>query len=217
MKIRQATINDIHSVTLVHRECLPKDEHFTTLMGGGKKDLTSQMYIEYLLEDNLFLVAEDNHHIIGSCMGNMYGSVAMHKFYTKYRGELICRTVMLLLQGHPLAWKKVRDVFKENIRNLSRKLMCFQSKSNQEIILRPDINPPTASLLSICVLDTYRGKCISKLLFEAYEQMLKQRGVKAFTLSTWPDNERAIAFYKKEGMHERIHTDSRVQFIKDIL
>jgi len=37
MKIRKATMDDIRSVTLVHRECFPKDEHFTTLMGGVKK------------------------------------------------------------------------------------------------------------------------------------------------------------------------------------
>ena len=37
MKIRQATIDDIYSVTLVHCECFPRNEHFTTLMGGVKE------------------------------------------------------------------------------------------------------------------------------------------------------------------------------------
>ena len=35
MTIRQATLEDMPFVADVHVQCFPKDEHYTTLMGGG--------------------------------------------------------------------------------------------------------------------------------------------------------------------------------------
>lgn len=46
MTIRQATLEDMPQVVKVHTECFPKDEHFTTLMGGN--NLTQKMYEAYL-------------------------------------------------------------------------------------------------------------------------------------------------------------------------
>ncbi len=37
MKIRPATIDDLYDVSIVHRECFPAAEHYTTLMGGAEQ------------------------------------------------------------------------------------------------------------------------------------------------------------------------------------
>ena len=64
------------------------------------------MYEAYLREENLFLVAEDQNKIIGFCMGYMHGTKAMDIFYKNNTGTLLKRTLCLLIQGHPLVWKK---------------------------------------------------------------------------------------------------------------
>ncbi len=213
MTIRQATLEDMPLVVKVHTECFPKDEHFTTLMGGGN-NLTQKMYEAYLRAENLFLVAEDQGEIIGFCMGHMYGTKAMDIFYKDNAGTLFKRTLLLLIQGHPLAWKKVRDVIKSEWQKFKRKIT--KTPEPQITYLSDDIYKPTASLLSICVLSECRGKGVSVTLFQAYEQLLKKRGVKAFTLATWSGNTRGIAFYYKMGMRLRQHRGTYMQFIKDI-
>ncbi len=177
--------------------------------GGGQdkpKNLTELMYTEYLAKDNPFLVAEDQNKIIGFCMGYFYTSDAMSNFYRKYRWQFVRRTCTLLLQGNPLAWKKVLSALTKPLH-----------KEEAGVQITQDINPPSASLLSIGVLPEYQGKGVSRMLVTEYEQLLRKHGVKAYTLSTWPKNERAIAFYKKMGLRERYRFPKRVQFIKDII
>ena len=210
MTIRQATLEDMPFVADVHVQCFPKDEHYTTLMGGGD-NLTQKMYEAYLREENLFLVAEDKNKIIGFCMGYMYGSNAMDSFYRDNVGKLFKRTLTLLLHGHPLAWKKVWGIMKQLIRRILKKPL------HNAIQLTIDRNAPTASLLSIGVLESYRGKGVSTHLFEAYGNLLQSKGVKAFTLSTWVTNNRGIAFYHKVGMRVRQQIDDEIEFIKDLV
>lgn len=213
MIIRKAIVEDMPCVARVHADCFPKDEHFTTLMGGDK-NLTERMYEAYLREDNLFLVAEEGNEIIGFCMGHLYGSKAMDIFYKTNAGALIQRTLVLLLQGHPLAWKKVMGIMEMEWQKMKRKIT--HAPKPKIVYLSEDINSPTASLLSICVLKDYRGKGVSTLLFEAYERLLAAKEVKAFTLATWSGNTRGIAFYEKIGMRLRQHRGTYMQFIKDI-
>ena len=213
MTIQQATLEDMPMVEKVHAECFLKDEHFTTLMGEGN-NLTQKMYEAYLQAENLFLVAKDQDKIIGFCMGNMYNTKAMDIFYKNNTGTLLKRTLCLLIQGHPLVWKKVRDIVKTEWQKLKRKMT--KTPEPQITYLSDDINKPTASLLSICVLSECRGKGVSVALFQAYEQLLKKKGVKTFTLSTWSGNTRGIAFYYKLGMRLRQHCGTNMQFIKDI-
>ena len=213
MTIQQATLEDMPMVEKVHAECFLKDEHFTTLMGEGN-NLTQKMYEAYLQAENLFLVAKDQDKIIGFCMGNMYNTKAMDIFYKNNTGTLLKRTLCLLIQGHPLVWKKVRDIVKTEWQKLKRKIT--KTPEPQITYLSDDINKPTASLLSICVLSECRGKGVSVALFQSYEQLLKTRGVKAFTLATWSGNTRGIAFYYKMGMRLRQHRGTYMQFIKDI-
>ncbi len=208
MKIRPATTADLYDVSIVHRECFPATEHYTTLMGGGQnrhKNLTGLMYLEYLRAGNPFLVAEDQNKIIGFCMGYFYNSDAMGTFYKKHRWQFVRRTCALLLQGNSLAWRKVSTALTKPFR-----------KEEVGKRMSQDINQPSASLLSIGVLPAYQGKGISSMLVTEYEQVLKQHGVKAYTLSTWPKNYRAIAFYQKMGLRERYRFSNSVKFIKDL-
>ncbi|MGN0186238.1 MAG: GNAT family N-acetyltransferase [Paludibacteraceae bacterium] len=163
--------------------------------------MTQKMYEVYLEAENLFLVAENQNEIVGFCMGHMYGTKAMDIFYKNNAGTLIKRTLMLLMQGHPLVWKKVRGIVKSEWQKIKRRIT--KAPEPEITYLTDDIHTPTASLLSICVLSVCRGKGVSVALFQAYEQLLRTRGVKAFTLATWAGNTRGIAFYYKMGMRLR--------------
>ena len=76
------------------------------------------MYEAYLREENLFLVAEAQNKIIGFCMGYMHGTKTMDIFYKNKVGTLLKRTLLLLIQGHPLVWKKIRDIVKTEWQNI---------------------------------------------------------------------------------------------------
>ncbi|MGM9826032.1 MAG: GNAT family N-acetyltransferase [Paludibacteraceae bacterium] len=121
---------------------------------------------------------------------------------------------MLLIQGHPLAWKKVRGAIKSEWQKIKRRIT--HASKLKITYLSEDVNIPTASLLSIGVLPECRGKGVSVALFQAYDQLLRTRGVKPFTLATWAGNTRGIAFYYKMGMRLRQHRGTYMQFIKDI-
>lgn len=214
--IRPATLSDMYNVSVVHRKCFPAKEHFSTLMGGEElNNLTELMYKEYLLEDNLFFVAEEKGRIIGFCMGFYYGSKAMQNFYRKYKSLFTRKCFSLLLQGYPLAWKKLNTATLEKYRNLKSKLL-HKDCTLRYILVSEDINIPSASLLSIAVLPEYQGKGVSQMLINEFGQLLRTNGVHAYTLSTWNNNDRAIAFYNRIGMRKRGYKQNILQFIRDL-
>ena len=68
---------------------------------------------------------------------------------------------------------------------------------------KDDTNKPKikaeADLLSICVLQAYRGQGVAVELVNQFEKRVADSGKKDLTLAVYQDNERAIAFYKKMG------------------
>ena len=66
--VRQATMNDLNSIAVVHTLCFP--DSFSTVFGARHK-LLEQLYSEYIeTNPELFLVAEDkDNEIVGFCMG----------------------------------------------------------------------------------------------------------------------------------------------------
>lgn len=212
MTIRPAEISDMYNVSAAHRVCFPETQHFTTLMGGGNpNNLTQMMYTEYLREDNLFLVAENEGNIIGFCMGFLNGSQAMKNFYKRYGLRLAGKTILLLLKGHPLVWEKVLSEAKRVWRRIKPSTRPTKNKKTVDSI------GLSASLLSICVLPAFQGTGVSRTLICEFEQMLHDRCIKRCSLSTWRDNARAIGFYEKMGYRvSAYYGKDSVLFCKDL-
>ena len=185
--VRQATMNDLNNIAVVHTVCFP--DSFSTALGARHK-LLEHLYSEYIeTNSELFLVAEDkNNEIVGFCMGyycerNDY----QKRFLRNNTTAIIGRMIYLLLSGNRTAWNKIISLF---------------HREKNELIEKRYENIPNdkrGDLLSICVLPEYRGKRISQELIESYEKVLIQNGRVMCLLTVRNKNERGIGFYKKNG------------------
>lgn len=182
--VRQAKLSDLSNIAAVHMKCFP--DSFSTCLGGK---LLEKFYSEYIKDvPELFLVCEDEKkNIVGFCMGyymekNDYSrSFLKHNFFSicfKFLGRLLC--------GDKRAWKKLK-------KNKDVKWVLKDEK------IHKIPNEKKGDLLSICVLNTYRGKGYASDLINSYEQVLAKRGRKICILSVETDNGRGVGFYEKQG------------------
>ena len=173
---RIAKQDDVPSIVQVHLECFP--DSMWAFLGGN---LISNFYREYITEQNLFIVAINGENIIGFCMGYERPTQARSRFMKKNRWNLIKRVSVGLLSFNHLVYQKVFDAMRTKIK-VTRQ--------------------PTAKgdLLSICVLQDYRGQGIAQELTHQFESLLSKRGISEYTLSVHSNNHRAISFYKRIGL-----------------
>jgi diamine N-acetyltransferase len=68
-----------------------------------------------------------------------------------------------------------------------------------------DIDPNAMELQRIYILENHQGKKIGNAILAKVEQLAKEQNIKSIWLGVWDRNEKAIAFYKKNGY---IITDS---------
>lgn len=62
------------------------------------------------------------------------------------------------------------------------------------------INTKESFITSVCVMPSAQGTSVSKLLFQFYEQNIKDK-VSTIRLEVHSDNLKAIAYYKKRGFN----------------
>lgn len=155
----------------------------TFIASLGEK-LIAVYYLEFLKEGGPFVLAFDGDKLIGFCMGYYKGSQARIRFISKNKIGLGLRVLGLCLSFNKLAISKCWNY-----------LFPAKEKGNVE---KPKIEAES-DLLSICILDGYRGQGVSRILVEEFEKRLIDAGKKDVTLAVYTTNERAIAFYKKIG------------------
>lgn len=71
-------------------------------------------------------------------------------------------------------------------------------------------------LLGIAVAPEQRGSGLASRLTERFEDVLRQAGHLRVGLSVLPDNQRAIAFYKKTGWQVTYASEAGSWFEKDL-
>ncbi len=176
---RDAINSDMSKVARLHIACF----NGTFIASLGEK-LIATYYLEFLKEGGPFVLAFDDDKLIGLCMGYYKGSQARNQFISRNKVSLGLRVLGLCLSFNKLAISKCWNY-----------LFPAKEKSGVE---KPKIEAES-DLLSICVLDSYRGQGVSKRLVEEFEKRLNKAGKKDVTLAVYTDNDRAIAFYKKIG------------------
>lgn len=179
IKYRDATISDMFSVALLHKECFNG-----TFIAYWGNELIAKYYQEFVAEGCPFVLAFDGDRIIGFCMGYYEGSNARSVFLKKNKCRLAFRMFVLCLSMNKLVLKKCWS-------------FVFGSKKSSGTS-QPKIKAE-ADLLSICVMSAYRGHGVSVGLVNEFEKRVLAAGKKDLTLAVYQDNERAIAFYKKMG------------------
>lgn len=188
--IRQASSDDFSAIVKVHIECFP--DSFSTSL-ARQSDLLRKYYLEFYAQSpELFIVAEDEaQRIIGFCMGYYCenGSQINADFKRKNFTTISFTMMKLLLLLDKAAWSKVISL----IRAISRKLFRRAGSSKTQRI------KVSGDLLSICVVEEFRGSGTAQRLITAFEKVLAENGRKYCLLSAKRDNARGIHFYRKMG------------------
>ncbi len=208
---RNATKDDMAEIAKVHVATQP--EYFTTTLGT---DLLTKFYTEFLLEDNLFVVACDNDingEIVGFCMGHYYGSHAEKHWEQKYRRKIIQRLFLKCLQLNKLAisrsYRRVKVLF-------NRFFITDSNRSN-------GIKIYDWHLLSLGVMSEYRGRHIGSTLIDEFEKrcllnppaVLSAGG--ACTIGAYKWNKAGCGLYASKGYRVFEETEDKLKFTKDLL
>lgn len=203
--IRQATVEDLERIAVVHIACFP--ESFSSSIGVS---LLKRFYLEYMNDvPELFLVCENpDGQIVGFCMGYYMENNRYMKRFIRHNAVAIGLTcIPRLLAGDKRVWKKL-----------------FPSgKAVNWTIANHDFDDiPTekqGDLLSVCILPDYRGNGYAQAMLEDFLNVLRGHDRSLCFLSVETDNRRGIRFYERNGfVLHRKSDDSTVSYrlVKDL-
>jgi len=200
IKYRLATKDDMTSIVNVHKKCFP--DSFSSTLGNG---VLKEYYMSYYDQHRLFIIAEENDQIIGFCMGYESGSKAYSLFINKERINLVLSILKGLLCFNKITWKKLVTT-------------CYNIINKPKPIIYETITHAHkyGDLLSICVLDKYRGQGVAKQLVYEFEKLLVENNLFDYYLSLLPDNHRALRFYELCGMRKISETRNILVMYKKI-
>lgn len=193
--VRQATLEDLHSVAKIHMECFSGT--VTARLGKlWNEKIVVDYYKEYFNDcPELFLVVEnDSGEVVGFCMGyKLEDEGKSDKRLIKHHLLLILiGFIYLLLKGDKECWRKLKSIYKKG-----------EKTDNRISIIDPDIyNIPAtdkAELFTIGLFEDYRGMTYGKDLILDYFEACRQVGRKVCLISYINENVRAERFYYKHG------------------
>lgn len=196
--VRNATREDLPEIASVHMNCFP--DYFSSKVG---KNLLVKFYAEYLENfPDLFVVArdEDENKIIGFANGYILGKDIQKGFVKKNVVKIAFRVLLKLICLDKTTWRRV----------------CNTIKKPKPPKGKKPVKDGMGDLLSICVLDEYRGCGASRKLVEMFEEGLKRNDRYEYVLTVFPDNVRARAFYEKCGFQIYYETVEDVKYIKKL-
>lgn len=176
---RDATASDMLNIADLHIKCFKG-----TFIAYWGKNLIARYYQKFLEEGGPFVLAFDDDKLVAFCMGYYDSSNARSDFLQENKLRLAIRILILCLSFNKL---------------VLRKCWNFVFSSKKEETQDSKKVKAEADLLSVCVLDSYRGKGISVELVKQFEGRVIDAGKKDLMLAVYQDNGRAIAFYKKIG------------------
>lgn len=198
--IRLANIEDFSNIISVHKQCF--SESFSSTLPN---DLLKAYYLEYFNQHNLFFVAEEKNTIIGFVMGYESGTTAYSRFIRDNRWLLLWSILKNLIIGNRLTYIKLYTVLRDKL-----------SKNNTIIYENIENVSKYGDLLSICVIEQYRGTGIALELVNSFEMELINRNITSYYLSLYPENERGYRFYQKIGMRKVQESKNNIVMYKTI-
>ena len=200
---RAASKNDLNTIAKVHTDCFK--EYFLTSLGNH---LLAKYYGEYINEGGPFILAvSDVDGIIGFCMGYQTGSRARANFEKNNKFQLLFKLLYLCLLCNKSAWDRVLSKIKSSFGAFIHKKNNSVSKNKKS---------PEGTILSVCVVEKYRGTDVSKTLISKFEDELRTRKIEKCTLSVHTTNSRARAFYEKVGFNIQKESADCVVYVKTI-
>ena len=205
IKYRNAKLDDMKEIAKVH--LLTQPEYFTSTLGV---ELLEKFYTEFLIEDNLFVLAYDDktNKTVGFCMGHYYGSRAEKKWEQKYKIKIIRRLIFKCIQLNKLALSRSFGRIKG--------VVFKKSRSNKSIDY-------FWHLLSMGVLEEYRGQHIGSTLIDKFEERCllnpankNSEGSVACTIGAYKWNEAGCKLYESKGYKVYEYSKIKLKYTKDL-
>jgi ribosomal protein S18 acetylase RimI-like enzyme len=186
--IREAGLCDLNAIAELHVQSY--ENHFLPKLGVK---LLAKYYKEFIDDKNIFLVYVDekSNAISGLILGTPASALSRNRFIKN-------NIIYLSLQIFLLCIKLDKDTWMRLL--IFLKSFFFKEDTNKYSLTNDKSDFSAISLLSICVASKYKGKGISKLLIENFEQRLIKSGYEGYMLTVHKTNERANRFYNKLSM-----------------
>ena len=192
--IRPAVIEDLKFVASIH-----KQQFSTHYLGQFSTILLERFYESLLRDEIIFVVSETEGQVSGFVVGGKLSEI------NKYTSQFIKNNIPLYVSEiliHPQTWinsckKFARIIFK-----------CTPPACSLD-------NTMDYTLLSIAVSPCVQGKHIANHLVEGFEHVLKKYSDEYF-LSVKDNNFRALRFYQKMGLIEKVRFNKEIQLTKQI-
>ena len=187
-QIRSLRESDIHGVAEAHCRIFPTSR--STLLGEGYVRKMFQWFLEK--QPDLSFVCEYNGEIVGYVVGAIGG-------YGRKLFRYAFMDVVLGLLLHPKLWFK-RDTYNlwsSYLKGLSPSTLIAERNVDAERTMGSRAN--RAALAGIGIVPSMRGRGISKLLVQAFEQAARVQGVSSLGLSVEIDNVPARRLYETCG------------------
>lgn len=202
--IRRAEYCDLESITNIHIEIF--EDYFLTQLGFK---LLYFYYLEYFLQNNILLIAEDNCCPIGFLVGYYTDRPNARNIFTKHHFLRLCfKLFYLVLKKDEGAIRRI----KARINGLFTRKKINNNNANEI--------KPFADVLSIGVIDKYKRCGVGKKLLVEFENCIKKNNKCKtniiYTLSTFSNNSRAINFCLKNGLTITKSNDVEVYFRKTL-
>ena len=201
---REATEADARNIALLHERCF--QGYFLTKLGT---DLLEQYYLEYILQKQPFLVAEDPEQpnyggLVSEILYYYKGCTARAEFERKNKKALAKKLFVLCLKGDRDAiircWAKVTGKFKRQEQSPDREYMDLDG-------------------LSQVLLPEYRGSGISSELHDRVIQWAKDHSDKPIHHIAYyinDDNPASIRLHEKNGCYLYAKRGHQLIYMKDV-
>ncbi|NLX15213.1 MAG: GNAT family N-acetyltransferase [Phycisphaerales bacterium] len=207
------TPSHVDEVARLHQRCFP--DYFLTHLG---QTFLRRYYLEFCRHSTdyaLVACCKTGDPVAGVVVGS---ADAQAHFRSLYRRNM-------LLFAPLVGWRVIVD---STIRRAIWQRMAHLRAAARSVI--PGFRKPASAplsdkgpknqcpmrLLGIAVAPEYRGSGLAARLTECFETLLRQAGHPRVGLSVLPENQRAIAFYRKTGWQVTHASEAGSWFEKDL-
>lgn len=190
--VRLASKNDISDIANVHEKCFP-DSFLSHVSKTGRwgKDILKRFYSTYLesVPELFFVGVNEENKVIGFCMGYYVDkSDQMKTFISSNKFNLVLASLLLLFKFDVFVWKKIKSRFNKNKNEIWETINDnYNDFGNEDM----------GDLLSVCVLNEFRGSGVANELVKSFLEALSSNHKKICVLYVETENIGARKFYEK--------------------
>jgi ribosomal protein S18 acetylase RimI-like enzyme len=205
MVVIKARPEDISDITRIHM--LSFQNYFLSSFG---KEFLNIYYKSYKCNSgNILLVAKFQGQTIGFVAGTtnpelLYQELFRRNFFSVVK--IVCKRFLISRQFRKGVFRRRSFILKAV--NAKFRRSDLRNKSNVSI------EHKEGKLLSIAVIEDFRGEGVALNLIREFEREMEEKGVVVCTLTVKPENFRGIGFYKKAEWQIVHETKESIKFLK---